>query len=126
LIKAGALLAVWEQDFGNDHPATLNADLFKRVCDSTAETLGTSHPKFLQAYELLGIVYGNYAEVQGNLESAEKCYKRGLCSKEKQFDENHPRMVKISVILERLNKSDPRMIKLQANLQRKRIVRSSQ
>jgi len=40
--------------------------------------------------------------VQGNLESAEKCYKRGLCSREK-----HPRMVKISVILECLNKKRP-------------------
>ncbi len=45
--------------------------------------------------------------MQGNLESAEKCYKRDLCSREKQFDENHPRMVKISVILERLNKKRP-------------------
>jgi len=42
--------------------------------------------------------------VQGNLESAKKCYKRGLCSRKKQFDENHSRMVKISVVLERLNK----------------------
>lgn len=63
---------------------------------------GDEPPKVLAGYELLGIVYGNYAEVQGNLESAEKCYKRGLCSREK-----HPRMVKISVILECLNKKRP-------------------
>jgi len=117
-------IAVREQDYGNDHPATLNvyvllaemydiqgrffeaADLLGRVSDSRAEHLGVNHPKFLEVDELLGLVCGNYADiVQGDLDRAEKCYKRVLSSREKQFDNDHRKMVEITRVIESLNEN---------------------
>ncbi len=114
-------LTVWEQDFGNEHPATINvcvvlgelyhaqsclyeaADLFARVCRSRALDLGMNHPKFVEAYESLGIVYGNHAEIGGNLESARQYYKRVCGFRAKQFDKDHPKMIEISRLLESVN-----------------------
>lgn len=117
----GRALAFWGQDFGNEHPVTLDlcmrlgemyhsqgrlyeaADLFIRVSDARAEVLWMDHTKYLETYELLGIVYGGHAELEGNFESADKCYKRVLDSRETRLDRNIPRLVEILLILKRLD-----------------------
>ena len=74
------------------------------MCDSLAEQLGQDHPNFLEVYELLDVVYGNYAEAHSKFGKPEICYKKVWDSRNKQFDKDHPKMLEISCAFEAFEK----------------------